>query len=218
MIEDNKQLNSELLYIENPHVFRTYSGLYFDFANPQPEMISFEDICIGLARRPRFRGHCYRNYFVMQHSLIVSYLLPQNMPEIVLEGLLHDAEEYIKDDYPKPEKTLPSMKEIVIEGNKIRNMIYNKYIPYFQINNKKEQDEVHPLVKKADGTAFLIERDWYKHKDQSITTNYEIPMYNGNLDIVTTFNQISDVLNFNRTEDALISIFKQRCLLNGIDI
>ena len=33
---ENKQLNDENLYLDNPCGFRTYTGIIFDFKNPKP--------------------------------------------------------------------------------------------------------------------------------------------------------------------------------------
>ena len=215
---DSLPLNEDGLYAHNPCVFETHSGILFDFSNPKPEMINFNDMCRGLAREPRFKGHCDINYCVMQHELIVSYLVPQKEILVVQEGLFHDNEEYITGDWPKPLKNIPGMEVLIAKANEIRNMILNEYIFVGENIKKLPQEDVHPLVKKADKIAYLIERDWFKHKLKVISSAYEIPIYPCDFSFISLFSAIKDVLCFKGSEDKLIEMYVARCKQIGIDI
>ena len=69
---------------KSKHSVETVSGLYLDFANPTPEMISVHDIAWGLSRQPRFCGQTLGEYplSVAQHSLNVAAL----SADILLDG------------------------------------------------------------------------------------------------------------------------------------
>lgn len=89
----------------------TASARQFDFLAPDPAVISILDIATHLAREPRFAGATRRTYNVAQHSWFVSHLVPRGYE---LEGLLHDAHEYVCKDLPSPLKhELPDYRAIV---------------------------------------------------------------------------------------------------------
>jgi hypothetical protein len=211
---DNITLNNDNLYLANPYLFKTYTGILFDFNDFTEDMISFDDICWGLCREPRCRGHCNINYYVMIHSLLVSYLVPQT-GTIPARALLHDGEEYIFGDWPKQLKALPEMNPLKIKANKLRNMIYNKYIPGVCVDLDAE---VLPEVKEADNLAYLIERDWFKHKDQKVTSNYNLPIYSDTYTIIEYFNIIKSILCFKGNDHALIQRFIERAKEVGINV
>jgi 5'-deoxynucleotidase YfbR-like HD superfamily hydrolase len=79
----------------------TYSGQMFDILDPQPETIVIEDIAHALSQNCRFTGHTKYVYTVGQHSLLASYLVPD---EYRLEALMHDASEAYVADLSRPLK------------------------------------------------------------------------------------------------------------------
>jgi hypothetical protein len=79
----------------------TYTGLKFDILEPQPEMITIEDIAHSLSMLCRFTGHVRHFYSVGQHSWAGSNLVP---PADALWFLLHDASEAYIGDMNRPLK------------------------------------------------------------------------------------------------------------------
>jgi uncharacterized protein len=95
----------------------TVSGIKFNIFDPKPEMISIEDICNGLSFKGHFCGQSPKFFSIAQHSLLVESRLPdtwkQNIPEISLVALLHDAPEAYIGDMIKPIKIhFPLFSEI----------------------------------------------------------------------------------------------------------
>jgi hypothetical protein len=100
-------MNKENLY--EPNCIRTYTGIYFNVAEPTIDMICIEDIAHALCNMPRFGGHLSSFYSVAQHSIQVSRMLSH---EDKLAGLLHDASEAYLMDIPTPIKNMmPFYKE-----------------------------------------------------------------------------------------------------------
>lgn len=80
------------------------SGRPFWSYDPDPSEVSILDIAAQLSRLCRFNGALREDieiYTVAQHSCLVSDHCP---PELRLEGLLHDAHEYMLGDMSKPIK------------------------------------------------------------------------------------------------------------------
>lgn len=82
-------------------IMEVMSGRFIDVFNPKVEDIEIEDIIHGLAHLCRFGGHTSRHYSVAEHSVNVSYLVPE---EHALQGLMHDATEAYLVDLPTPIK------------------------------------------------------------------------------------------------------------------
>jgi hypothetical protein len=111
----------------------TYSGVAA-FPIGAPTLL---DIAVGLSREGRFAGQGVRWFPVVLHSFVVADLLP---PRLKLHGLLHDCDECLTGDLPKPFKT-PTFEKL---EEKIRKLIYrSQKLPY-------PTPEQHAIIKEAD--------------------------------------------------------------------
>lgn len=90
---------------------KTYSGIWFNLADPKPTDVRIVDIAMSLSRINRFNGHTVRPYTVAQHSVHVAGLVGR---ELRLQALLHDATEAYIGDITRPLKELigPVIREI----------------------------------------------------------------------------------------------------------
>ena len=79
-----------------------HSGRLFDFAAPESNEITLEDIAHGLAHTCRYAGQCDGFYSVAEHCVHVSRVVPF----AELAGLFHDAAEAFMGDVSAPLKRL----------------------------------------------------------------------------------------------------------------
>lgn len=86
-----------------------FSGGPFDILAPRARDIRALDIAESLSKINRFTGHTKPTYSVAQHCVLVSYLL--NDTGFEMEGLFHDAHEYITGDISSPMKN--AIREMV---------------------------------------------------------------------------------------------------------
>lgn len=129
----------------SPFAIRTLSGLSFDFANPNPDMIVIDDIANGLAQAARCAGQGDVKFSCAQHSILVSNLVPEPYR---FQALMHDAAEGYTGDVPKPLKRLLGASFKRIE-TRIEAAIGDRF----------GFDPVMPAcVKWADTVAYGIER------------------------------------------------------------
>lgn len=80
---------------------QTVTGRKFWPLDPRPGEIDIQDIAVGLSNECRYGGHVEDHYSVAQHSVYVSYQVPE---EHALVGLMHDAPEAYCKDIPRPMK------------------------------------------------------------------------------------------------------------------
>lgn len=134
------------------------SGAYFDYEKLDIEHLDINDIANGLAMTCRFGGQCDEFYSVAEHSVWVSFFVPQ---EYALCGLLHDATEAVLGDTPKPRKNKqPDYVKDELALEKSIAAQYNIPFPY------------PPEIKEVDKRILLTERKHlfanYKDKDKWI--------------------------------------------------
>lgn len=120
------------------------NGGFFDYEAPERSVYDIRDIARGLSHTARFSGQTDRAYYVAQHSVLVSRVVPE---EHALAGLLHDAVEAFMADVPSPLKRM-------LPG-------------YIELEKRAEADlckrfgvkfPLHPCIKEADIKVFLAER------------------------------------------------------------
>jgi hypothetical protein len=80
---------------------QTFSGKRFDLENPQPADVDIVDIIQALSNICRFNGHCRQRYTVLEHSVRVAEIVPE---EFRFTALLHDAGEAYYGDITRPLK------------------------------------------------------------------------------------------------------------------
>jgi hypothetical protein len=96
---------------------QTYSNLELDYADDEWICLPIEDIAHALSNLCRFNGHCKKYYSVAEHSVIVSYLVPEHL---AIYGLLHDASEAYTGDIPTGFKRVMGLSFSVYEDKALK--------------------------------------------------------------------------------------------------
>lgn len=127
----------------NPTIY-TVNGSYFNFLNVKDNVISVSTIAKALSNICRFNGQIEHFYSVAQHSVLVSYNVPE---EHAMAALFHDAAEAYIGDVTKPLKALlPDYQEI---EERVEKDIFQKLgLPW----------PLHPSIKQADLNLLATER------------------------------------------------------------
>ena len=126
-----------------PHI-QLSSGEFFNFLEPDPELVTIPVLAKALSQLCRFTGHSSKFYSVAQHSVLVSRIVPR---ELARWGLFHDAAEAFIGDVSSPLKQLlPNYKAI---EKHIERVVWEHYGLF---------GPLPPEVKKADMSALLAER------------------------------------------------------------
>lgn len=113
------------------------SGVLVDLYNPDPETIRWDDIAHTLSGACRFNGHTRRFYSVAEHSVRVSFGVPE---EDALWGLIHDAAEAYIGDIVSPVKRL--CPELYVVERALLNVICDKLgLPHDMPASVLEADE-----------------------------------------------------------------------------
>lgn len=126
---------------------QTFTGKKFYPLAPRIEHICIEDIAHALSMICRYGGHCREFYSVAQHSVMVSDWLP----ELKLEGLMHDASEAYLGDVTRPVKHSDAMKEYRQAEHHLEAMINAAF-------DLDATPETAAKVKEYDNRALFTER------------------------------------------------------------
>lgn len=89
--------------LRSPGIMTCISGNKVNLQAITPDQVNIRDIAWGLGRTLRYAGHIREDYSVALHSIIMSYIVPE---EYAKEALLHDAAEAYIGDIIWPVKTL----------------------------------------------------------------------------------------------------------------
>jgi hypothetical protein len=101
------------------------SGRYVDPFGMKPEDISIYDIAHHLAGINRYTGGTPVPYNVAHHSVLVSREFIDR--DLRLAGLLHDAAEYVLNDFASPAKRNPIMAGYVAKMDELDAMIFEVF-------------------------------------------------------------------------------------------
>ena len=158
----------------------TYTGKCIDLLHPTTDDIDIRDIAHSLSLQCRYNGHCKTFYSVAEHSVRVSWILPNHLK---MKGLLHDAQEAYLQDLPRPVKWfVPKYKELeaifervvwarygithdhneeikyadnVILMTEARELMVSKGQTWGLDEYKPLLRHIHPMASYAAETAFL---------------------------------------------------------------
>lgn len=120
------------------------SGRYINFVALDPSVFCIHDIAHALSHTCRFGGLTRSFYSVVQHSVLVSYLVPECDQ---FAALMHDAAEAYVGDVPTPLKQL--LPEFKIIEKRIETSLFEKFGLY---------DGMPVSVKKADLIMLVTEQ------------------------------------------------------------
>ncbi len=140
-----------------PPSILTLGGTYFCFTDPEAFQWQITSIAHALSRQCRFVGNVLDFYSVAQHSVIVSYLVPEHM---AFWALMHDAAESVMGDMTSPLKSLcPDYKAI---EHRVEAALAKYYdLPFPMPPEIKHADLVALSTEKRDVLPTPIElQDW----------------------------------------------------------
>lgn len=141
----------------NPFITTSNSVVHFP---PSAHELRIPDMVLALSKICRFNGHVSDHYSVAEHSVLVSYLVPQ---EYALAGLLHDgAEAWIGDmngiikDMLRAESPNCFYFELEKQFDALVNEIFSK------IKMTSQKLGYYPNVKEADYAALEMELGYFR--------------------------------------------------------
>ena len=133
----------------------TLEGNEFDFLNPDPELITIENIAEGLAKCARYAGQTPGVFYsVAEHSVLCSYAVAE---ENALEALFHDAAEAFTGDFSNPLKRLIHLQTDIIKiiDDRITRAVFKK----FGLKPFSTTDVLSDDTHDADAYVFFQERN-----------------------------------------------------------
>lgn len=132
---------------------QVYSGKPFTFLSPGVPDIDILDIAHALSMQCRFNGHVKKFYSVAEHSINVSYEVPEKH---ALAGLLHDAAEAYIGDMVSP------LKDHMSEFREIEHRIESAICRRFNVPLYSYEKEL--AVGRADRALCI-------HEGRTLLTN-----------------------------------------------
>lgn len=148
-----------------PHI-QLSSGAFFNFLNPDPQLVTVEVIAKSLSQLCRFTGHTSKFYSVAQHSVLVSRIVP---PELARWGLFHDAAEAFMGDVSSPLKQLiPDYKRI---EHYVERVVWEALGLYGPLPREVKQADMSALI--AEKNALMPQIDgaalgWEDHLNKGV--------------------------------------------------
>ena len=148
--------------VDDKAVMQTYSGGPFSILHPRAEDVRLLDIAESLSKIGRWTGHSTFHLSVAQHSVVVSMLLEGTGYE--LDGLMHDAHEYITGDIGSPLKVAlrhvcEGFDPIKALAEPIQKVIAERFGLRYPTPD---------AVKSADMEALMIERKSALHPPSGV--------------------------------------------------
>lgn len=147
---------------------QTYTGLEFNFMDPDPSTVCVEDIAHALSRLCRFTGHTPQHYSVAQHSVLVS----QNIHSAyAFEGLMHDAAEAYVGDVSAPAKIMMRRlvgPRVVSPYDRLEQLVWRTIARRFKL-----PFELHTRVKTSDLRMLMTEKKMLGEEPRSWGINVE---------------------------------------------
>lgn len=149
-----RTLDADGLVVGSADTIYTYTGRTIRPLAPDPDDICIEDIAHALSNQCRFTGHTRKFSSVAEHSVRVSWLVPE---EFRLEALLHDASEAYLSDIARPVKKAPGFAETYL---KYEFALERAIALRFALPARLA---MHPEIKKADQYALEAEVATFCH-------------------------------------------------------
>lgn len=124
----------------------TYTGRIIRPLDPNPDDICIDDIAHSLANQCRFTGHTRKFYSVAQHSFLVADCLEERgHPDLMMQGLLHDASEAYLSDLARPIKRSPTVMAFYDEAEiRLMDAVWEAFgidIPDWSEDKVREADD-----------------------------------------------------------------------------
>lgn len=131
----------------------TYTRKHFDPVNPDPELISIQDIAHALSLICRGNGHVSSFWSVGEHCICCAKEAACRgfSGRLILACLLHDASECYMSDVPRPLKQ--NMEEYKNQEEKLLIIIYKKFLG----NTLTEDEQLQ--VKEIDDAMLWYDLD-----------------------------------------------------------
>jgi hypothetical protein len=136
----------------------TYSGGKFPYADPESYNFKISEIAHSLSQLNRFTGHSTKPYNVAEHSVRVSYMVPECD---ALPALMHDTSEAFVGDVASPLKALlPDYQQI---EDRVMRAIFKQFGIALPL-----PESVHEADKlSCYQEGYLLVTDWRKNLDCS---------------------------------------------------